>query len=149
MIRFRSVLVSVVSLSSAPIGAADQNLIAISCEGTWYKGEPFGENESVRDQSRRYVIDEANKTIGYWNEDKEIVVPLCDSDWKTCSFEFEPTRIGAEGVLNSKGSKLFKLSRRSGFVEEYWFHDEPPHSFYMGYCDKTTVPEARTDLNKF
>ena len=95
-------LIAVATLSSGSTDTTLEAPFAIGCQGDWYKGDPFGENEKESSQFRRYVLDENAKRISYWNEDREMEVPICERSWQKCEIEFEPTQFLALANLTAK-----------------------------------------------
>ena len=141
------------ALIATASGGAAQSVagpVAIACEGLWYLGDPFGDSKVDRAETRRYILDEANNLVSYWNDTRELAIPLCDSDYQSCEITFEPTRILVSATFNSAGGHNFELNRRTGRLHFYWAGQrrEDTQSFW-GTCSPAEVPRANEELNRF
>ena len=136
------------SLSNSLAAAQDlTGPVAISCKGTaesTYKGKV--------DRSwptRTYVLDPSRKWVAYWNAEKEEQIPVCGSDWQSCSIKFGPRIIEAKGNLNRSYGFYMTIDRRSGFLD-YRSSSSPDSKWeFAGHCDITQMPMSRTGENKF
>lgn len=132
-----------------PEAVEDLGPVAIECNGRWHEGEPFGESVAKDRQVRRYVIDFEAQMVSYWNEYREVAFPACDQKFRRCDVSFDPTRISVDGQLNSQGSFLLRLNRRTGGVEHVQFSKGQPTMIYRGTCARTEMPVANVDRNIF
>ena len=143
----RNLVALALLLPMASAALAAERAIAISCDGHWYEGDDMSALPT-RSATRIYIVDEDKQTLGYWNPDRELVIPACDRSWERCEVVFEPTQITVRGRLNSKYSIYVDASRRTGSLNHIFLNDDKRHSFW-GHCQQTELPKAETERNIF
>lgn len=131
--------------ASATVGSSGDQ--AITCEGSWYE-KAKGEMPASQ-QRRRYILNEGDRTVDYWNEVREIKVPFCDRSYEKCTIDFEPTKISGNARLNSVGWSMLDISRRSGSIHLIWGGKGGIDQQYFGTCEPSEMPRPHSDRNLF